>query len=79
LKRQNRIHHLKILQVVSILIAVIAGVFAWWTIGLSIDAADAFTPEPPVTQWTGTAIIVLVLSILTFLSAWVLSTLNWKR
>ncbi|MET4096946.1 hypothetical protein [Arthrobacter sp. UYCu712] len=48
--------------IASLIVGTASAVFAWWAVGLSIDAADSFTPEPSVTHWTGTAIVVFLLS-----------------
>ena len=53
-----------ILLVVSLIVNVIAAVFTWWTIGLTLEAAAAFTSAPPITHWTGTAVVVFIISSL---------------
>lgn len=48
--------------IASLIVGTASAAFVWWAVGLSIDAADSFTPEPSVTHWTGTAIVVFLLS-----------------
>lgn len=79
LRRRGSIRRLHEIMIVAAIVAVGSFAFAWWTIGLSIDAADAFTSAPPVTQWTGTAIITFIVSTLTAVVSWAIaSTLSKK-
>lgn len=76
LRLRGSIRRLHEIMIVAVIVAVGSAAFAWWTIGLSIDAADAFTSEPPVTQWTGTAIIVFLVSALTALTCWIVASIR---
>ncbi|MEH0109683.1 hypothetical protein V6N00_08180 [Tersicoccus sp. MR15.9] len=55
-----RTHWSHYLLLASLVIGTAAATFAWWTVGLAIDADDAFTDPPAVTDWTGTAIVVFL-------------------
>lgn len=79
LRRRGSIRRLYEVMIVSAIFAVVSAAFAWWTIGLSIDAADAFTSEPPVTQWTGTAIIVFIVSALISVISWLIAAMRSKK
>jgi hypothetical protein len=76
---RRQLRRLRWVQIVSLIIAFVAAVFIWWTIGLSIDAADSFTSEPPVAHWTGTAIIIFVLSMLTVVGVEIVAVLRSKK
>jgi hypothetical protein len=56
-----------ILLIVSLIVNVISAAFVWWTLGLSVDASDSLTPAPPITDWTGAAIVTFLISSLTAL------------
>lgn len=62
--------------VVSLIVGAASAAFFWWTLGLSIDAADSFSPEPPVTHWTGTALVLFVLSALGVLFSAITATVT---
>ncbi|SDL58327.1 hypothetical protein SAMN04487916_1111 [Arthrobacter sp. ov407] len=60
----------------SLIVGAASAAFVWWTLGLSIDAADSFTPEPPVTHWAGTALVLVVLSALGVLVTAIIATVT---
>lgn len=60
----------------SLIVGAASAAFVWWTLGLSIDAADSFTPEPPITHWTGTALVLFVLSALGVLVSAIIATVT---
>ena len=71
---QTHWSHLALLA--SLIVGAASAAFIWWTVGLSVDAADSFTPEPPVTHWTGTAVVLFALSALGVLVSGVIATVS---
>lgn len=54
------------LLVSSAIVGICAAVYCWWVLGVQIDAADAFTPPPAAAAYGGAGLVVLGLSIGTF-------------
>jgi hypothetical protein len=69
-------HWSQFVLVVSVTVGAASAAFVWWTIGLSVDAADSFTAEPLVTHWTGTALVLFVLSALGVLASAIIATVT---
>lgn len=65
--------------VAALIVGTASAAFAWWAVGLSIDAADSFTPEPSVIRWTGTAIAVFLLSGVGVLVSAIIATTKGGR
>lgn len=65
-KRRGYTPLLLCFQIVSLAISLVSAWFVWWVAGAVIDAADSFTTAPPITHWGGTAIIVFLISTVTF-------------
>jgi hypothetical protein len=76
---RRQLRRIRWVQIISLITAFVAAVFIWWTIGLSIDAADSFTSEPPVAHWTGTAIIIFVLSMLTVVGVEIVAVMRARK
>lgn len=72
-------HWSHFLLIASLIIGTASAAFAWWAVGLSIDAADSFTPEPPATHWTGTAIVLFLLSSVGVLVSAIIAATNAGR
>ena len=72
-------HWSHIVLLASLIVGAASAAFVWWTVGLSIDAADAFMPEPPVTHWTGTALVLFVLSVLGVLVSGIIANEAGRR
>lgn len=56
-------------MVVSAVVGLCALVYAGWSIGASVDAADAFQPLPAAARYTGLALIVVLVSAAAFVGA----------
>jgi len=67
------------LMVVSAVIGLGAGAYVWWSIGASVDADDAFRPEPPLAAWTGVGLIIFALCTLTLLGSAVTASVRETR
>jgi hypothetical protein len=46
------------LLVVSAVVWLACSAFFWWAFGASVDAADAFQPEPDLVRWAGPAFLL---------------------
>ncbi|MCH6470246.1 hypothetical protein [Sinomonas terrae] len=54
-------------MVLSVVLGTAAAAYVWWVLGAKIDAADAMTPEPEAARFGGTALVVVGLSVLSFI------------
>lgn len=50
------------LVVASVVLGAGSGAFSWWALGASVDADDAFRPQPAATAWIGTDLLVFLAS-----------------
>lgn len=50
------------LVVASVVLGAGSGAFSWWALGASVDAEDAFRPQPATTAWIGTGLLVFLAS-----------------
>lgn len=57
-------HWAHYLLVASLFTGTMASAFAWWSVGLTIDAADSLVDPPAITDWTGTAVVTALASSL---------------
>jgi hypothetical protein len=57
------------LMVTSILTGAASAAFVWWVAGVTIDAADSMTREPPAAAWGGFALVMLGLSAVAFIAS----------
>jgi hypothetical protein len=53
--------------------------FFWWALGASIDAADTYTPVPPLALWGGTALILFGISVVTMIISAVAAVTRERR
>lgn len=53
-----------VLLISALTVNVISASFAWWAIGLSVEAATSFSPEPSTTRWIWFAIVTFLASSL---------------
>lgn len=67
------------LMVVSVVIGFGAGAYVWWSIGATVDADDAFQPEPPLAAWTGVGLIIFALCALALLGSAVMASMREAR
>lgn len=56
-------------MVVSAIVGLCALIYAAWSIGASVDAADAFQPAPAAARYTGLALIVVLVSAAAFIGS----------
>jgi len=55
--------------VVSLILGVAATVYVAWSLGAGVDAADAGTPAPTASRWTGAGLIIMLVCAASFVSA----------
>lgn len=72
-------HWSHFLLVASLLVGTICAAFVWWAVGVRIDSADSYTPEPPVVQWAGPAMVLFVLSCLGVLGSAIIAAVTAAR
>lgn len=65
--------------VASMITGAITASFVWWVMGLQIDAADTFAPTPPEAVWLGPALVMFLISGISFLLSAVFAILNQSR
>jgi hypothetical protein len=66
------------LLIASLAISAVSTAFVWWVLGLRIDAADSFSPEPAAASWGGVALAVLGLSVLGMIVAVVTAARSFR-
>lgn len=57
------------LLLISTTVGVLSFAYVWWVLGVSIDAADAGTPEPELAAWGGVGLVGLLLGIVGFVAS----------
>lgn len=67
--RRKGSRRLRLIQIVSLIMAFSAALFVWWATNLSIEASDTGTAAPFITDWIGVGIVVVMLSMMTSFGA----------
>lgn len=63
----------------SVVVGTAAAAFVWWVFSVRLDAADTKTPEPEITRFGGTALLVVLLSVLVFVASAIFSGLRQSK
>ncbi|MDQ4501755.1 hypothetical protein [Sinomonas sp. ASV322] len=66
-------------MVAPVIVGTAAAAFAWWVLGLAIDAADANTPAPEITHWGGAALSLMGLCAIVFITSVIFAAVRQHR
>ena len=64
------------LMVVSVAIGALSFAYVWWVLGVTVDAADAGTPEPRLATWGGVGVVGVLLGVVGFIVASVVALVH---
>lgn len=67
-------------MLVAVPVWLVSAVFFWWSLGVHLDAADAFRDVPPwITRWDGAALLAALVAFGTILLCAVVAIRNGRR
>jgi hypothetical protein len=62
-------HATRAILLTSVILGVAAAAYVAWCFAAGVDAADAGTPAPMASRWTGAGLIVMLVCAITFVAA----------